>query len=78
MNSSPPAPSYTLPLLRSSGKFPITPSPTPSPNEERTGLDLGLGLGVQLGGDGGTPTKSRVKGQGTHDVDENGGRVSGR
>lgn len=35
MNSSPPPPSFTLPPLNSSGKFPITPSPTPSPDHER-------------------------------------------
>ncbi len=79
MNSSPPAPSYTLPPLTSKGVLPVTPSPTPSPGDDKVEFDFGdQNLGTPSKNEKG---KSREKGikaasQGTHDIAEDGGRVS--
>ncbi|KAK4689481.1 fanconi-associated nuclease 1, partial [Tremellales sp. Uapishka_1] len=78
MNSSPPPPSFTLPPLTSSGQFPITPSPTPSPGAEKDGLDFKVKSlsAVESPSKGKTREgKARVQ-HGTHDIGEDGGRIS--
>ncbi|KAL7418557.1 hypothetical protein Q5752_007015 [Cryptotrichosporon argae] len=62
MNSSPPAPSITLPPLPSSGHY-ATPSPTPSDSEAEPVAGLGL-------------AKGKGKATADHDDDENHGRIS--
>ena len=68
MNSSPPPPSFTLPPANAAGKIQITPSPSVSPTDEQPSFLLDAG-----------PSNS-VKGKGraeeSHNVDEDGGRVS--